>query len=119
MQLKANVVEQNTLNLNSSYNAYLNNKILSKKLLGQSSSQPQVEVDDLTEIIGQMNLESAENFAMPDANSESNQAVLPTDNVVEKENLLLSKGDFPSFMFQTIYVNCKNILVFSVRFLMF
>ena len=97
MQLKANFVEQNTINLNSSYNAYLNNKILSKKLLGQSSSQPQVEVDDLTEIIGQMNLESAENVAMTDAGGESNQAGLPTDNVVEKENLSLAKGNFPNF----------------------
>ena len=66
-----------------------------------------------------MNLESTETVAMTDADGESNQAGLPTDNVVEKENLLLSKGDFPSFMFQTIYVNYKIILVFSVRFLMF
>ena len=70
----------------------------------QPSYQSRVKVEYLTEGIGQMNLESAETVAMTEADGESNQAVLPTDNLVEKENLLLSKGNFPSF-FRTIYVS--------------
>ena len=70
----------------------------------QPSYQSRVKVEYLTEGIGQMNLESAENVAMTEADGESNQAGLLTDNLVEKENLSLAKGNFPNF-FRTIYVN--------------
>ena len=46
-----------------------------------------------------MNLETAKIVPMTGAEGEKESAGLPTDNVVERENILLAKGDFQSFLF--------------------
>ena len=46
-----------------------------------------------------MDLESTKTAAMTDAEGENESAGMPTDNVVEKENILLAKGNFQSFLF--------------------